>query len=134
MKTNDAIEVKDVGGLFFVRLGTKSTLLTADELEALRDAASCALAAKSPVTNKPSTVTVRIAVVVDHDGQWGAAGWGKAGESAEQRAERDRDGMECAISEDVQVGANRFYVTAELPIPRDPEVVEVAAETIEEAK
>jgi hypothetical protein len=60
------------------------------------------------------TVKVRIAVAVDRDGVWHAAGWGSGGVPATDAA------MDIAV-EAIGPGEARYWVTAELPVPGEVE-------------
>jgi hypothetical protein len=59
------------------------------------------------------TVSVRIAVAIDPDGNWNASGWGKLGNDP---SKNDKEAMGIAV-EILAEGESRFFFTAELPVP-----------------
>jgi hypothetical protein len=63
------------------------------------------------------TVKVRVAVLVDADGNWSAAGWKGAGDND---VARDADCLEGTMQE--------YFVTVEVPLPRR---IELTASTVE---
>ncbi len=65
------------------------------------------------------TVRVRVAAAVDHDGFWSALGWPNA----------DGEDMREACA-NVGDGEARYWITAELPIPK-PGEVETQVEVVE---
>lgn len=76
-----------------------------------------------------STVKVRIAVAVDHTGDWCASGW-KAKSRADQY-DKDAMGIATEMMEEGEEGEARYWVTAELAVPSTNEVpatVEVASD------
>jgi hypothetical protein len=66
------------------------------------------------------TVKVRVAVLVDADGNWSAAGWKGAGDNEAMDVARDADCLEGTMQE--------YFVTVEVPLPRR---IELTASTVE---
>lgn len=62
-------------------------------------------------------VKVRIAVAVDREGQWNAAGW-----STKEGTPADWAAMDIAID---AVGEAHYWITAELPVPGEVEIAGV---------
>lgn len=59
------------------------------------------------------SVKVRVAVAVDHTGDWNSCGWGNL---AQEPGHNDNEAMGMAI-DPLEAGENRFFLVAELPLP-----------------
>ncbi|MCW5976929.1 MAG: hypothetical protein KIT09_02575 [Bryobacteraceae bacterium] len=66
--------------------------------------------------SKPKVVRIRIAVALDAEGNWSAAGWSGAS---------DRDAMETAVDAGADLAGmyRPCYVTVEIPFPKPTELV-----------
>lgn len=69
----------------------------------------------------PKYVKVRIAVAVDHEGNWVSAGWSQA---------RDSDLIDSTV-EGVLPDEARYWVISELEIPEERKLIEVKASKVE---
>lgn len=69
-------------------------------------------------------VKVRIAVAVDMEGNWCSAGWSNA----------DEDDLISTAIENVETGEARYWVTAELEIPKEKKPIEVKVSKVEKVE
>lgn len=72
-----------------------------------------------------TTVTVKIAVAVDHKGQWSAIGWDS---TSDDHSEVLMDN----VVENLEEGEARYWVEAELEIPEKSEPKEIKVSKIEQ--
>jgi antibiotic biosynthesis monooxygenase (ABM) superfamily enzyme len=70
------------------------------------------------------TVKVKIAVHIDFDGNWNAAGWGN-GPDQTSYVHSEEAMMEIAAEEGTE--GEQYWVVAELEIPEAPKVKEIEA-------
>lgn len=68
--------------------------------------------------NDGKIVKVRIAVIVDEDGNWSAAGW---------KGARDSEAIDMAQDGDVSGLMQAYLITLDVPLPRPIEVSAVAS-------
>lgn len=71
--------------------------------------------------NRQKTIKIRIAVMVDMDGNWSATGW---------KGARDSEAIETAMDSDgLSIPALPYFLTIEVPAPRAIELTTAAVET-----
>ena len=77
--------------------------------------------------NTQKTVKLRIAVAIDYEGNWSAAGWSGG---------TDKEKLECTIeqgdSAELDSAHQEYFITIEVPAPRRARPVELATAAIVE--